>query len=289
MKDKGKGVGIGVVLVIAAALWALSKGTGNGDNGGNGAKFYWLRPTGHIAAGWNNPELAYDGLTETYAQSAGVSPQSWSQPLEVTIPATEVTKIRIWSRWRSSHSAIVEAFYDGAWHIIREQASLPSYQWTEIPIPGGAQTIGSARVTYYNPTRSVSYTFRVCGFEFYGIGEPPEPPGPIPTTKLFGYVTDKNTGAPIPFATGTVYQDKGTGTKSHGLLTNAIGYYEIDNMIDDADQNLMVIYASGYNEYTNDHVRINKGDNRLDIQMASLFMKNPEFDMLPVWQQRLGG
>jgi len=125
--------------------------------------FYWLRPTG--ASGWNDSELACDGYTDTYAESSSVSPKSWSQPLVFTIAPTEVSAVRIWSRWRSSHTAVVEAFYNGTWHSIYE-GSLPGYEWFEISIPGGAQVIGKARVTYYNPTRSVTYHFRVSEFEF---------------------------------------------------------------------------------------------------------------------------
>jgi len=233
------------------------------------AEFNWLRPTGHIdpGNGWNDERLAYDGLTDTYAESKSVSPKSWSQPLEFTIAPTEVSAVRIWSRWRSSHTAIIEVLYNGTWHSIYED-SLPGYEWTERSIPGGSQIISQARVTYYNPTRTVSYTFRVSEFEFYGVGEPPEPPTPPPTTNLTGYVTDIITGVPIPGATGTVYQDKGTKTWAHDLVTNAAGYYEIISMIDDADQNLMVIYAYGYKPYSQENVSINRGDNQLDVQMV---------------------
>jgi len=231
--------------------------------------FYWLRPTGHIdpGNGWNDERLAYDGWTDTYAESKSVSPKSWSQPLAFTIAPTEVSAVRIWSRWRSSHTAIIEVFYNGTWYSIYEDY-LPAYEWTEISIPGGPQLISQARVTYYNPSRSVPYTFRVSEFEFFGVGELPEPPEPPPTTKLFGRVTDKITGAPIADAVGTVYQDKDTQTWDHDFVTNAEGYYEIIGMIDDADQNLMVIYADGYHDFTDEHVTINEGDNQLNIQMS---------------------
>jgi len=230
--------------------------------------FYWLLPTGHIDSGngWNDERLAYDGWTDTYAESKSVSPKSWSQPLEFLITPTTVSAIRIWSRWRSSHTAIIEVLYNGTWHSIYEDY-LPAYEWTEISIPGGAQIISKARITYYNPTRSVPYTFRIGEFEFYGVGEPPEPPEPPPTTNLTGRVTDKSTGAPIAGAVGTVYQDYDTKTWPHEFTTDAEGYYEIIGMIDDADQNLMVIYADGYKDHTDEYVSIKEGDNTLNIQM----------------------
>ena len=234
-----------------------------------GEVFNWLRPTGHIdpGNGWNDERLAYDGWTDTYAESKSVSPKSWSQPLEFTIAPTEVSAVRIWSRWRSSHTAIIEVLYNGTWHSIYE-AYLPAYEWAEISIPGGAQIISKARITYYNPTRSVPYTFRIGEFEFYGVGEPPEPPEPIPTTNLTGYVTDRNTGAPIAGVDMTVYQDHNSDTETYRVTTNAEGYYEIIGMLDDADQNLMVIYADGYQTYTNENVPISEGANTLNIQMT---------------------
>ena len=38
-------------------------------------------------------------------------------------------------------------------------------------------------------------------------------------------------------------------------------------MIDDADQTLMAVYATGYKTYTNENVPISEGDNTLNIQM----------------------
>jgi len=233
------------------------------------AEFNWLRPTGHAdpGNGWNDERLAYDGWTDTYAESKSVSPKSWSQPLEFLITPTTVSAVRIWSRWRSSHTAVVEVLYNGTWHSIYEDY-LPGYEWTEISIPGGAQIISKARITYYNPTSSVPYTFRVSEFEFYGTGEPPEPPIPPPTTKLFGRVTDKITGAPIAGAVGTVYQDYDTKTADYDLVTDSQGYYLIDNMLYEVDRTLMVIYADGYVTYTNENVPISEGDNQLNIRMV---------------------
>jgi len=137
-----------------------------------------------------------------------------------------------------------------------------------LPIPGGAQLISGARIRFYNPARTVRMKFRVNEFQFFGYAvEPPEPPEPPPGTRLYGYVTDKVTGVPIAGAYGTLYQDKDNGTWSRDLVTNAAGYYEVVRLIDDADQNLMVIYAAGYKEYTNEHVSIRAGHNQLNVQM----------------------
>jgi len=95
----------------------------------------------------------------------------------------------------------------------------------------------------------------------------PEPPPP-PTTRLFGYVTDKITGQPIVGAVGTVYQDYNTHTNDYDLVTDEEGYYEITDMLYDADQTLMVIYADGYETYTNENVSISEGDNELNIRMS---------------------
>jgi len=227
--------------------------------------FYWLRPTG--ASGWNDSELACDGWTDTYAESSSVSPKSWSQPLVFTIAPTEVSSVRIWSRWRSSHTAIIEVFYNGTWHSIYEDY-LPAYEWTEISIPGGPQLISRARITYYNPTSSVPYTFRVSEFEFFGTGEPPEPPIPPPTTRLYGSVTNRNTGAPIAGAHGKVYQEYDSEGADYDIATDSQGYYLIDNMTPDAVLNQMVIYADGYVTYTNEDFTISEGDNVLNVQMV---------------------
>lgn len=231
--------------------------------------FSWLRPTGHADPenGWNDEQLAYDGWTDTFTESRSVGAKSWSRPLEFLITPTEVSAIRIWSRWRSSHIAVIEVFYNETWHRIYED-SLPAYQWVEISIPDGTQLISKARFLYYNLSRSISYTFRIGEFEFYGTGAPPPPPEPIPTTNLTGYVTDRNTGAPIVGVTGSVYQDYDSDTLPHEFTTNAEGYYEITGMIDDADQNLMVVYADGYQTYTDEYVPISEGDNVLNIQMT---------------------
>jgi len=235
----------------------------------NGEGFYWLRPTGHVANGWNDAELAYDGWTDTRAEVVNVGTQSWSPYLEFNILPTEISAVRWWgSSPVSPRTVQVLVFYSGAWHLIYEGSAVK--MWDEgLPIPGGAQVISGARIRFYNPSRSIRMKFRVNEFQFFGYAEaPPEPPIPPPTTNLTGYVTNKLTGAPIAGAIGTVYQDKGTETWPHDLVTNAEGYYEIIGMIDDADRNLMVVYATGYKTYTNENVPISEGDNQLNVRMT---------------------
>lgn len=273
MKTKGAGAGIGIALVIAAVLWALSKGTGNGGNGDNGVNFVYVSDIRLEPArfqGWNIYRWEID------VKNTGIT-------------AGECT-VTFWIRMRSSRSGWgnwqIHSGKDLEWYITR----------TAIIEPGAIQTFSG-----YSTGTSTLFTFqRMITSEAGDILLPPEPlrylcpiclkamrpstpPNfatkeeldehitivhrPEPTTRLFGYVTDKQTGAPVPFAIGTVYQDKGNETWSHGLLTNAVGYYEIDNMTPDAVLNQMVIYADGYETYTNEAFSIREGDNRRDIQM----------------------
>jgi len=93
-------------------------------------------------------------------------------------------------------------------------------------------------------------------------------PPPPPTNRLFGYVTDRVTGAPIVGVYGIVYQDKGVKTWDYPFTTDPSGYYEITDMLYDADLTQMVIYADGYKTYTNENIPISEGDNELNIRMS---------------------
>ena len=231
--------------------------------------FYWLRPTGHKPGSWNDEELAYDGWTDTRAEVTGVGTQSWSPYLELTIEATEISAVRWWGNSPITPKTIrVDVHYaGGSYHNIYEGDAVILWD-NGLLIPGGPQMIDGVRIRFYNNSRRMSMKFRLGEFEFYGVGEPQEPPEPPPGTTLSGRVTNKTTGAPIAGATGTVYQDYDSDTLPHNFTTNAEGYYEITGMIDDADQNLMVIYADGYQTFTNENVPISEGDNTLNIQMT---------------------
>ena len=257
--------GDGVVNELdIAALETLIAG-----NGGNGAGFYWLRPTGHIANGWNDAELAYDGWTDTRAEVVDVGTQRWSPYLEFTFAPTEISAV-CW--WASSPVSPKKVQVDvispgGAYQNIYEGGATMMWEYG-LYIPGGSRVISGARIRFYNPAHTVQMKFRVNEFQFLGYAEgPPAPPEPPPGTRLYGHVTDQITGVPVAGAMGTVYQDKDTDTWDHDLITNAAGYYEITGMINDADQNRMVIYAAGYVAYTKEHVSISEGDNRLNVQM----------------------
>jgi len=197
-----------------------------------------------------------------------VGTQSWSPYLELTIEPTEISAVRWWGSSPVSPKKVqVLVDYSGAWHLIYEGSAVK--MWDEgLPIPGGAQIISGARIRFYNPSLSIRMKFRVNEFQFFGYAEaPPEPSVPPPTTNLTGYVTNKLTGAPIAGAIGTVYQDYDTHTKDYNFTTDAQGYYLIDNMLFEVDVTKMVVYADGYETYTNERVSISEGDNRLDIRM----------------------
>jgi hypothetical protein len=233
------------------------------------APFYWLRPTGHVPGRWNDEELAYDGWMDTRAEVVDVGTQSWSPYLELTIEPTEISAVRWWGSSPVSPKTVqVDVrHYDGTYHNIYEGSAV--VMWDDgLPIPGGARVISGARIRFYNPARTIRMKFRVNEFEFFGAGEPPEPPIPPPTTKLFGRVTNRYTGAPIAGAIGTVYQDYDSDTEDYDFITDAQGYYLIDNMLFDVDRTLMVIYADGYVTYTNERVSISEGDNQLNVRMV---------------------
>ncbi|GAI87578.1 unnamed protein product, partial [marine sediment metagenome] len=218
---------------------------------------------------WNDEELAYDGWIDTRAEVVDVGTQSWSPYLELTIEPTEISAVRWWGSSPVSPKTVqVDVrHYDGTYHNIYEGGAV--IMWDDgLPIPGGAQVISGARIRFYNPARTIRMKFRVNEFEFFGAGEPPEPPIPPPTTKLFGRVTDRYTGAPIAGATGKVYQDYDTKTADYPLVTDEQGYYEILDMLYDVDRTLMVIYADGYVTYTNENVPISEGDNQLNVRMV---------------------
>lgn len=233
--------------------------------------FYWLLPTGHRDPEnrWENEPAAYDGHTDTYAE-VWASPQTWTGFIEFTIDPTNVSAIRHWgSTPISPKHCDVDVEYDGAWHHIYEDGF--GARWTEIEIPDGVKLVSKARMRFYNNSRTRSMRFRLHEFQFFGYAEAPPPPPPPPpppvTTKLYGYVTDKITGAPIAGAVGTVYQEYDTKGADYDLVTDSQGYYLIDNMTPDAVLTQMVIYATGYKTYTNENVSISEGDNQLNVRM----------------------
>jgi hypothetical protein len=237
------------------------------------AAFYWLLPTGYVDPSnkWKNEPLAYDGLTDTYAETS-VGASTWGAYLIFTIPPTSVSAVRWWGSFAvSPHTIEVDVYYGGSWHNVYTGSSVILWD-NGMALPDGTQMVSQARIRAYNPILIVyglAITFRVKEFQFYGYSEVPPPPPPPPvTTKLFGYVTDSITGAPIVGAVGTVYQDYDTNTKSYDFTTDSSGYYLIDNMFYDADVTMMALYATGYQTYANEHVSIGKGDNQLNIRMA---------------------
>jgi len=89
----------------------------------------------------------------------------------------------------------------------------------------------------------------------------------VPTTRLYGYITDNETGEPVVGAYGTVYQEFDTKGADHDLLTDENGFYEITGMVPEA-YNEMVIYAGGYKTYTRTGISIHEGDNERNIVLT---------------------
>jgi len=105
----------------------------------------------------------------------------------------------------------------------------------------------------------------------YAIGRaapgPPEPPPGL--ANLYGFITDAETGAPIAGVYGTVYQDYNTKTDKYDFTTDSSGYYLIKNMLVEVDVTQMVVYATGYHDYTNEDIPIAEGNNELSFSMEA--------------------
>jgi len=97
--------------------------------------------------------------------------------------------------------------------------------------------------------------------------EPPEPPPGL--ANLYGRITDAETGAPIAGVSGTVYQDYDAKTDKYDFTTDSSGYYLIKNMLYDVNLTQMVVYANGYETYTNEDIPIVEGNNELTFSMEA--------------------
>lgn len=96
---------------------------------------------------------------------------------------------------------------------------------------------------------------------------PEEPPEPPPgQANLYGFITDAETGEGIPGVDMTVYQDYDTATAVYPAITDSRGYYQILDMLPNVIA-LMVVYANGYETYTNEHIPIAEGNNELSFSM----------------------
>ncbi len=95
-------------------------------------------------------------------------------------------------------------------------------------------------------------------------------PGPPGLANLYGFITDAETGAPIAGVYGTVYQDYNTKTDKYDFTTDSSGYYLIKNMLVEVDVTQMVVYANGYQDYTNEDIPIAEGNNELSFSMEAV-------------------
>jgi len=93
---------------------------------------------------------------------------------------------------------------------------------------------------------------------------------PPPTTRLYGYLTDNETGQPVAGASITIYQDHDTKTETWHIVSDQYGFYEATDMLwgEDVDRTSMVIYAGGYETYVNENILIVEGDNELNIVLT---------------------
>lgn len=87
--------------------------------------------------------------------------------------------------------------------------------------------------------------------------------------RLYGYITDNETGEPVFGADITVYQDYDSETADYHVFTNEQGYYEITDMIPEVSAS-MVVEAGGYKDYIRAGVRIHEGDNERNISLEWL-------------------
>lgn len=94
---------------------------------------------------------------------------------------------------------------------------------------------------------------------------PPEPPPGL--ANLYGIITDAETGRGIPGVDMTVYQDFDTQTATYHATTDWRGYYQILDMLVEVDVTQMVVYANGYQTYTNEDIPIVEGNNELSFSM----------------------
>ena len=124
---------------------------------------------------------------------------------------------------------------------------------------------GESKVVSFTATPSVAKTYQVAVDGLTGSFVASEIP--VKAARLYGYITDNETGEPVFGADITVYQDYDTKTADYHVYTDEKGYYEITGMIPEISGK-MVIYAGGYKDYTKTGIPIHEGDNERNIVLT---------------------
>lgn len=147
----------------------------------------WIKPTGNVANGWNDPTYAYDDNTSTSA-SYDVLGASWSPWLELTISEIECSNVRIWSNRESSNIANiqVDAYYNSQWNNIFDGTLDTVGEYVEYAIDP-AQDVTAMRVRYYNTHPGQNRWAYVHEAEFYeelgGVSVSPSPASVVGNTQ----------------------------------------------------------------------------------------------------------
>lgn len=112
----------------------------------------WLKPTGNVANGWQDPTYAYDDNTGT-SSKYDVPKTSYSPWLELTHSAIECSKVRVYSSRESANIADIQVEvwrteYE-AWDNIYDGTLDTVDQYVEYEM-GYTDIISAVRVRYYN-------------------------------------------------------------------------------------------------------------------------------------------
>jgi len=123
----------------------------NHEKGDNMAQ--WVKPTGNVPHDWNQGYKAYDGsliYLSGCAYSDYILPPDWSGYLELTFPATLISKVRTHAAYGYVNKKSVDVYYSGDWHNIYED-SFSGYDkvWQEHAI-GSEQTCTAIRIKFQN-------------------------------------------------------------------------------------------------------------------------------------------
>ncbi len=129
----------------------------------------WVSPTGFNDPGseWDDETNAFDENTATYAKDI-VSPTSWSDYLELTVPVAPINAIRFYAQYVSPgiDQISIDVYYDGGWVNIYE-GSFSDEVWETKNIPAGEKYVSQARVKFYNSHVALGAEARLHEFDFW--------------------------------------------------------------------------------------------------------------------------